>query len=90
MAGPDGIITNTVKEIQMANHIHVYVGGRTRDATTPEVTKANMTSVRQGLMPLSSKIASTGSSAEDMKLKNACFKAEELIDQARKVLFDAV
>ena len=72
----------------MSKNIHIYVG-KVKDAATPEVTKANMNSVRQALMSLSS-IASVGTSAEDIKLKNACFKAEELLDQARKVLFEAV
>ena len=73
----------------MSKHIHIHVGGKTKDASA-DFTKAAMSTVRGSLMPLSSKLATIGSSADDSKLKNACFKAEELIDQARKVLFEAV
>ena len=72
----------------MTKHIYIHVG--TRDANSDEVAKSNMNQCRQSLMPISSKLSSTGSSTENLKLKNACFKAEELIDQARKVLFNAV
>ena len=72
----------------MTKHIHIHVGGKTKDAEPVDLS--NVKDLKSAVMQCERKAESLGNSIKDDLLKKACKAAEAKLEEARRILHAAI